>query len=139
MAKEEKRNPESTEIESSILFQKIEDKLIEKINVFKLDTSKDLMKIVEYAMELVELSPLKGTKQKDFVIDLVKDVIYKTNMNEDEKQMVDIIFNSGAISQTIDLIVQATKGELNINTIVETTTQAATGCCLPLLQRIFKR
>lgn len=138
MAKEENvRIPES--IETSMLFQTLEDKLVEKINVFKLDTTKDLMKIVEHAMELVELTPIKGIQQKDFVIDLVKDVIKKTNLNDDEKDMVNLIFDSGAISQTIDLIIQATKGELNINSVIETTTQVATGCCIPLLQRIFKK
>lgn len=75
----------------------------------------NLMIIVKYAMEIIEITELKGVEQKEMVIKLVKTLVKESKINDDVKKVLDDIIDSGALSVTIDLVVEASKGNLNIN------------------------
>ena len=75
----------------------------------------NLMTIVKCAMEIIELTELKGIEQKDVVLKLVKKLINDRELDNDSKSLVNNIIDSGVLSMSIDLIVDATKGKLNIN------------------------
>lgn len=75
----------------------------------------NLMIIVKYAMEIIELSELKGVEQKEMVIKLVKTLVNGSEIKDEIKSVLNEIINSGALSVTIDLVVEASKGNLNIN------------------------
>ena len=82
-------------------------------------------------MELVEQTPLKGSEQKELALKLIKALIIDLTNGEDERVLLELL-NDGTIGNMIDLIVDATKGRLDINTAVQVTT----GClnrCLPYL------
>ena len=53
----------------------------------------------------------------------------------DDKEYLLIALDSGSVADTIDLIVAATRGELNVNMVVET----ATTSCLPCLMSIMSK
>ena len=82
-------------------------------------------------MELVEQTPLKGSEQKEMALKLIKALIVDFTEGEDERVLLQL-HNDGTIGNMIDLIVDATRGRLDINTAVQVTT----GClnrCLPYL------
>lgn len=73
---------------------------------------KTIMIIVKYAMEIIELTELKGIEQKEIAIKLIKKLVEDLKIDEN---IINGIIDSGALSVTIDLIVDASKGNLNLN------------------------
>lgn len=90
--------------------------------------------IVKIVMEIVEITELKGTEQKEFCIKLLKKLFIEFTENETEDILLTLIDN-GMIGNMIDLIVDASKGKLNINKLVDTTA----GCCKFWIPRFTKR
>lgn len=85
--------------------------------------------VVKYAMEIVEMIDMKGTEQREFAIRLIRRVIYDSNLNDDDEALCLDMLNSGAVGQTIDLVVDATNGQLNVNSAV----RLAENCCFTFL------
>jgi hypothetical protein len=82
-------------------------------------------------MEVVELTTLKGEAQKVLCVKLIRDIIVEAPItDEKEKFLLDMIDN-GTVGNTIDLIVGASRGEIDINTV----TQVGTNCCLAFMKR----
>ena len=100
------------------IFQSSLDKLKKRIGDLEI-TPQSVISVMKYAMEIVELSELKGTDQKDMAIRLVKTVVIESSTDEGYKKVCLDIIESGALAQTIDLVVDVTKGRVNINQIVQ--------------------
>ena len=109
------------------VFQSSLDKLKTRIGELEI-TPQSVISVMKYAIEIVELSELKGTAQKDMAIRLVKAVVTESCIDEGHKKICLNIIESGALAQTIDLVIDATKGGVNINQIVQVA-----GKCGPLL------
>jgi hypothetical protein len=82
-------------------------------------------------MEIVEATKLKGNEQKQLVEGIVRKIVKHSDIEEDKKQLVIAMLDEGIVGDVIELVVAATKGELNINNV----TQVASGCCAALLKR----
>ena len=94
-------------------------------------TVENFMVIVRFAMEVVEVTQLKGSAQKELAISLVRQVVVDAPItDEKEKFLLDMIDN-GTVGNTIDLIVGVSRGEIDINTV----TQVGTTCCLAFMKR----
>ena len=106
------------------IFENCYDELKKKIT--KLDiTPQTIIKILQYSMEIVELSEAKGDEQKKLVEKLVKQVIIDAPISDlKEKLLLDMI-EEGILGDMASLVVSATKGELNINAMAE----VAGVCC----------
>ena len=109
------------------IFQSSLDKLKTRIGELEI-TPQSVISVMKYAMEIVELSELKGADQKDMAIRLVKAVVTESSIDEGRKKVCLDIIESGALAQTIDLVIDATKGRVRINQIVQVA-----GKCGPLL------
>ena len=81
-------------------------------------------------MEIVEASALKGEQQKELVQKIVRKVIIEAPISDDKEKILLCMIDEGIVGDVIDLVVSATKGEININ-VAE---KAAVGCCLALLK-----
>ena len=113
------------EVAYNTFSQKMDGKLIKPENI---------MIYVKYAMELVELTNLKGAEQKQMVIDIIRKIVKESNLSvENESICLDFI-ESGTLSQTIDIIVDATKGRIDINKPTSLIKRVLL-CCLPFLNR----
>ena len=88
-------------------------------------TVENFMKIVRFAMEVVELSELKGEEQKNMAIRLVRQVIVDAPISDDKEKLLLDMIDQGVLGNTVDLVVDASKGNLNINKVVK----VASGCC----------
>ena len=87
-------------------------------------------------METVENTPIKGTEQKDLALRLIRALIVDLTDKEDEKILLKLL-DDGTISNMIDLIVDATRGRLNINRVV-TVSSKLISSCVPYLCRKSK-
>ncbi len=97
-------------------------------------TPQTLIIILKYAIEIVELSELKGTEQRDMSIRLIRAIITDSPVDEKKKAICIELIDSGALAQTIDLVIDATKGRIQVNQrlIIETASKCAPllcGCC----------
>lgn len=136
------------EKEIYLLLQNVEDEVVSLYHKLKMDlllelqhltnhipfTSTNIILLVRYAMELVEITPLKGTAQKAMVLELVHLIITNSSMEDQDKTACFQILHSGAISQMIEIIIQASHGELTINKAVKDTSTIASKCCFAFLQ-----
>ena len=86
-----------------------------------------LIVILRIAIEMVEATRLKGEEQKELANRLVRQIIV-----ENEKLLLDII-DQKVLENTIDLVVSASKGELDVNSVRE----VAKTCCLPFITKLI--
>ena len=93
-------------------------------------SSKTITQIVKIAMEIVEATKLKGKEQKALVERIVRKIVTDAPLDESKKSIVISMLEEGIVGDVIDLVISATKGELNINTVEK----VATGCCLAFLK-----
>ena len=121
----------STETKTEILKLVVLSKL--KVNLK--DTSLEpfnLHIILKYVMEAVENTPLKGEEQKNFALNLIRELINAQSDNDDKKLAMLTLLDNGTIGSMIDLIVDATKGKLDVNKLKNFGFNCFT-VCFPLL------
>ena len=87
-----------------------------------------LPKIIQFVMEAIEDTPTKGPAQKEFALKVIGSLIEELS-ESDEKKLLQDTFKSGGIEGTIELVVSASKGELNINQVVDV---AVNSCICPV-------
>lgn len=78
-------------------------------------TPENLITILTCAMEVVELSQLKGAEQKDAALKLMTDMLGESSLNEDIKKNYLDMVKSGMVANAVDVIVDATRGKLMVN------------------------
>lgn len=89
----------------------------------------NIMKILYIAMTIAEKSPEKGIKQKELVLNLIDKVIRDSSLDNDLKIMMINLLRDGVISDTIELVNDATHGKLDINKVAETVKKGCLTCC----------
>ena len=71
--------------------------------------------ILKEAMEIVEEMNVPGSEKLDNVIRIVKTLINDFLQDGEEKKLIMEIIDNNILENTIELIVKASKGEININ------------------------
>tara|TARA_Y100000591_G_scaffold311155_1_gene314260 strand:+ start:794 stop:1201 length:408 start_codon:yes stop_codon:yes gene_type:complete len=71
--------------------------------------------VLKEAMELVDGLNISGSEKKENVKNIVKILVNDLVKNEKEKELLIEIINNNILENTIDLIVKASKNEININ------------------------
>jgi hypothetical protein len=92
--------------------------------------SKTIITVIKITMEIAEASALKGEEQKKLVEKIVKKIVVDAPISDDKEKLLLDMIAEGVVGDVIELVVSATKGDLNIN-VVE---KAAVGCCLAILK-----
>ncbi len=98
--------------------------LKDRIGLTKI-TANTIHVILKEAMELVEELNIPGSEKKDNVIEVVKCLVNDLVDNVEEKKLIMDIIDNNVLENTMDLIIKATKGEININN-KKTQTQLVT-------------
>lgn len=75
--------------------------------------------VIKYVMEATEKTPLKGKEQKVFALRIIKEMIENVPDSNEHKKTLLAMYENDSISNTIELIVSASKGELGINNITQ--------------------
>ena len=96
--------------------------------------SVNITNILRIAMEIVEATKVKGAAQKALVEKVVRQVIVDAPISDDKEKLLLDLCDEGILGSTIDMIIAASKGELDLNAVVK----VATGCCLTLSKKCKK-
>lgn len=95
--------------------------------------------IVRYGMEVVEISTAPKEERKQLVLDMVAKLVETSDIEENQKQACLHILESDLLSNLIELLIKASKGELELNQeTVEEVLEVTGGCCFAFL-KFFKR
>ena len=65
-------------------------------------------------MEIVEASQVKGNEQKT-VEKIVRQVVVIAPISDEKEKLLLDMIDEGVVGEVIELVVSATKGELNVN------------------------
>jgi len=99
-------------------------KLKEKIGDTEIN-AQTIIKILQFSMEVVEATRVKGPAQRDLAIKLVRQIVIDSPISDEKEKLLLDMIDQGILTNTIELVVAASKGKLDINTVVA----VATGCC----------
>jgi hypothetical protein len=99
-------------------------KLNEKIGDMEIN-AQTIITVTKFSMEVVEATKLKGAAQKELAISLVRQVIVEAPISDEKEKLLLDMIDQGILANTIELVVAASKGNLDINMVVA----VATGCC----------
>ena len=105
-------------------------KLKNKIGNMEIN-AQTIITVLRFAMEVVELTQVKGSAQRELAIKLVRQIIVDAPISDDKEKLLLEMIDQGILANTIELIVDATKGELDINAAVA----VAAGCCATFLTK----
>ena len=114
------------------LLEQIKGQLLEQIKGQLLDEFKDLLKtqsvdksllikILIRGMEIMETTTVKGKEQKDLVIDILIQILETDGLNVSHKDLL-IHFLKEDANAFIDVIVDASRGKININQVESVVT-----------------
>lgn len=120
----------TTIIKSKNIYDTTLETIKEKVSLITIRPS-TLYLIIKHVMEEVEKTPVKGPEQKELALNLIKALIIDFTENDDEEVLL-YLLNDGTISNFMDLIVDVSKGKININKI----SKVSFGCfkrCYPYL------
>ena len=95
--------------------------------------------LIKYVMEGVERSPMKGLEQKRLAMLVMRQLIMDALMKNNDEDFCLMMIDSGTVSDTIDLIVDATRGKLNINKVQNIVFGCFGACFKELTMRLKKQ
>tara|TARA_Y100000591_G_C21551502_1_gene553910 strand:- start:212 stop:583 length:372 start_codon:yes stop_codon:yes gene_type:complete len=110
---------------SESIYDEVRQELDERVKGMTINAA-TIMQVLKFAMEVVEATQLKGDEQRKLCIKLVKDVIIAAPLTGKEEQLLLDMIDNGVLDNTVELVVDATQGKLDINAAVD----IAQGCCL---------
>ena len=120
-------------------YEEFEKQIKSQNVVISMDT---IMRMLRIAMVIVEQTNESGKNKKDFVIrmiaKIVSDCADSTIMSAEMKIEILNMLYSPLIDDTIKLVVDASKGTLDLNKVQEVAAQVAVGCfsrCLAFLSK----
>mgnify|MGYP001293499248 FL=1 len=96
--------------------------------------SVNITSILRIAMEIVESTKVKGAAQKALVEKVVRQIIVDAPISDEKEKLLLDLCDEGILGSTIDMVVAASKGELDLNTAAK----VATGCCISFIKKTKK-
>ena len=90
----------------------------QKIEGIEISTE-TIMILLRYAMEVVELSEIKGPQQKEMALKLLTLAIEESCLDASHKETYLNMVKNGVVGTAVDLIVDATKGKLAVNKTIK--------------------
>lgn len=95
-------------------YEETAEELKKKVGYIEVSVE-NLITILQYILEIVELTKKKGPQKKTLAITLLKQLIDESEANVIEKDDCYIMINNGTISNTIDLVISASKKKTKLN------------------------
>jgi len=115
-------------------FDKEYEELNKQIEHIKVG-SQTLMLILEYVIEFVEkIENVKGNKKKGIALLLIKRVVENADLEDEDRALCMAMINNGIVGDTIDLVINAVNGKLDLEDVIETGSK----CCVFILLNLFR-
>lgn len=93
--------------------------------------AQNIITVLRCAMEIVEITEIKGEAQKTLAIKLVRQLVVEAPITDEKEKLLLDIIDQDILGNTINLLVSASKGDLDINKVIE----VGTTCCLSFLKK----
>ena len=104
----------------------------------QLENDTDIFRYLKVIIENVEQENLKGNEKKDLAIRILEDII-KTSTLDDAKQTYCLsLIEHGVVSNSIDLIISAASGDLEVNMNIKTAESICNNFILPCGYSLLK-
>lgn len=99
-----------------------------------------IMRLLRLAMIIVEQTNESGTKKKEFVISLLKMVVTNSNsmLTEHKLEALNLI-TGGIVSDSIDFLIDASKGKFDVNKVEKIAEEVAKSCFAICLEKFSKK
>jgi hypothetical protein len=91
----------------------------------------NIITVLQFAMECVEVTELKGKAKKDLAIKLVRQVVEEAPISDEKEKLLLDMIDQKILHGMVDLVVEAKDGKIDINTIH----QVGSGCCAVFMKR----
>jgi hypothetical protein len=103
-------------------------------------TPESIMRLLRIAMLIVEQTNQTGNKKKEFVVNLLKEVVTNTDSISPEHRTEALKMISGnIISDSIDFLIDASKGKFDINKVEQIAEEVAKSCFTMCMERFSKK
>tara|TARA_B100001540_G_C15720478_1_gene602779 strand:+ start:596 stop:1039 length:444 start_codon:yes stop_codon:yes gene_type:complete len=91
--------------------------------------------VIKHTMEVIENTPVKGKAQLNYALLIIRDLVNELE-DSDEKTLLIQMLDNGGIKDTIELVVDASKGKLKINKVAEVVAEGFLGPCFNYITSI---
>lgn len=98
-----------------------------------------MMLIIQIVMEKIEMSDLNGPQKKELAITIIRALINEATIEDEDKKACLTFIDSGFLENTIELIVSASRGQININAAEDLTVGCIQTCFSLLKTRKSKK
>ena len=104
----------------------------------ELENDKDIFKYLKLIIENVERENLKGNEKKELAIRILEDIIKVSSLDNAKQTYCLSLIEHGVISNSIDLIISAASGDLEVNMDINTAQAACSQFILPCGYSLLK-
>ena len=122
-------------------FKYCQEEFLKQIKEHNLSINPEtIMRLLRIAMIIVEQTKESGSNKKEFVIKLLKDVVMNNQgmLTEHKLEALNLI-TGNIVSDSIDFIIDASRGKFDINKVEKIAEEVAKSCFSMCLERISKK
>jgi hypothetical protein len=136
-------NATTTEMVTIVIkdFKYCQEEFLKQIKENNLSVSAEsVMRLLRIAMIIVEQTNESGSNKKEFVIKLLKDVVMNnaSMLTEHKLEALNLI-TGNIVSDSIDFIIDASRGKFDINKVEKIAEEVAKSCFSMCLERFSKK
>ena len=97
----------------------------------QLQDDADIFRYLKVIIENVERENLKGNEKKELAIGILEDIIKTSTLDEAKQTYCLSLIEHGVVSNSIDLIISAASGDLEVNMNIKTAETLCSQFILP--------
>lgn len=122
-------------------FNYCQEEFLKQVKENNLDVNvESIMRLLRIAMVVVEQTNQPGTKKKEFVTNLLREIVTKTDgISPEHKREALNMITGNIVSDSIDFLIDASKGKFNINKVEEIAQEVAKSCFTLCFERFSKK
>jgi hypothetical protein len=99
-----------------------------------------IMRLIRIAMMVVEQTKETGPNKKQFVIDLLKEIFLNNgDIPSEYKLEILTLLTNGVVSDSIDMVIDASKGKFDINKAEKVVEEVAKSCFTLCIEKLLKK
>lgn len=99
-----------------------------------------IMRLLRMAMVIVEKTNETGSKKKEFVVNLLTEVVITNDlMSSEHKEEALHLIKGGVVSDAIDFLIDATRGKFDVNKVEKIAEQVAKSCFTICFEKFMKK
>jgi hypothetical protein len=99
-----------------------------------------IMRLLRMAMIVVEKTNETGSKKKEFVLNLLTEVVMTNDMmSPEDKEEAFHLIRGGIVSDAIDFLIDASKGKFDVNKVEKIAEEVAKSCFTLCFEKFMKK